>query len=198
MQMLKMKCFWHFTLIITHAMENSCSKPVAGNSAAKVNYWTGPLSVSQNSLKLQYSLTIGRSSYLLDVMVLVPTLQHVDVPWILMFWCLVHLLELALKDALKTNPTFLAVDEMLLRLYEKLIFISKRSHLLYYVLEFPALFRRFLPVVVATSLFVPVAQDLLPTKYQPCTTWLRDMGHTWHTSFPWLTISQSRQQISKI
>ena len=34
-----------------------------------------------------------------------------------MFWCLSHRLELALKDALKANPTFLAVDEMLLRLY---------------------------------------------------------------------------------
>ena len=40
-----------------------------------------------------------------------------DVPWILMFWCLAHRLELALKDALKNNPTFLAVDEMLLKLY---------------------------------------------------------------------------------
>ena len=34
-----------------------------------------------------------------------------------MFWCLAHRLELALKDALKNNPTFLAVDEMILKLY---------------------------------------------------------------------------------
>ena len=37
-------------------------------------------------------------------------------PWIVVFWCLAHRLELALKDALK-NTFFAQVDEMLLRIY---------------------------------------------------------------------------------
>ena len=37
-------------------------------------------------------------------------------PWIEMFWCLAHRLELSLKDALKDTP-FVAIDEMLLRVY---------------------------------------------------------------------------------
>ena len=37
-------------------------------------------------------------------------------PWIEMFWCLAHRLELALKDALKGTP-ITNIDEMLLRLY---------------------------------------------------------------------------------
>ena len=37
-------------------------------------------------------------------------------PWITVFWCLAHRLELALSDALK-NMMFLQVDEMLLRVY---------------------------------------------------------------------------------
>ena len=40
-----------------------------------------------------------------------------EVPWVVMSWCLAHRLELALKGALKGNPVFLAVDDMLLRLY---------------------------------------------------------------------------------
>ena len=38
------------------------------------------------------------------------------VPWIVVFWCLAHRLELALKNALSAT-SFPAVDEMLLRLY---------------------------------------------------------------------------------
>lgn len=34
-------------------------------------------------------------------------------PWIVVFWCLAHRLELALKDALK-NTFFAQVDDMLL------------------------------------------------------------------------------------
>lgn len=37
-------------------------------------------------------------------------------PWIVVFWCLAHRLELALKDALKST-LFVQVDELLLRLY---------------------------------------------------------------------------------
>ncbi len=37
-------------------------------------------------------------------------------PWIVVFWCLAHRLELALKDALK-DTFFMQVDEMLLRIY---------------------------------------------------------------------------------
>ena len=42
-------------------------------------------------------------------------------PWVVVFWCLAHRLELALKDALR-QIFFVQVDEMLLRayyLYEK-------------------------------------------------------------------------------
>ena len=39
-----------------------------------------------------------------------------SVPWVIVFWCLAHRLELALKDALK-GTLFSAVDEMLLRVY---------------------------------------------------------------------------------
>ena len=44
-----------------------------------------------------------------------------SVPWVVVFWCLAHRLELALKDALK-GTVFSAIDDMLLRayhLYEK-------------------------------------------------------------------------------
>ena len=37
-------------------------------------------------------------------------------PWIIVFWCLAHRLELALKDALK-QTFFSTIDEMLMRLY---------------------------------------------------------------------------------
>ena len=39
-----------------------------------------------------------------------------SVPWVIVFWCLAHRLELALKDALK-GTVFSAIDEMLLRVY---------------------------------------------------------------------------------
>ena len=39
-----------------------------------------------------------------------------SVPWVLVFWCLAHRLELALKDALKST-LFSSIDEMLLRAY---------------------------------------------------------------------------------
>ena len=39
-----------------------------------------------------------------------------SMPWIVVFWCLSHRLELALKDALK-NTYFSTVDDMLLKLY---------------------------------------------------------------------------------
>ena len=39
-----------------------------------------------------------------------------SVPWVIVFWCLAHRLELALEDALK-GTLFSAVDEMLLRVY---------------------------------------------------------------------------------
>ena len=38
------------------------------------------------------------------------------VSWVLVFWCLAHRLELALKDPLK-GTLFSEIDEMLLRLY---------------------------------------------------------------------------------
>ena len=44
------------------------------------------------------------------------------VPWIIMFWCLAHRLELAVKDALKST-LFDNVDDMLMRAY----YIYKRS-----------------------------------------------------------------------
>ncbi len=37
-------------------------------------------------------------------------------PWVVMFWCLAHTLELSLKDSLK-DTCFASVDEMLPRLY---------------------------------------------------------------------------------
>lgn len=39
------------------------------------------------------------------------------VPWILMFWCLSHRLELANYRCFERNSVFLAVDDLLLRLY---------------------------------------------------------------------------------
>ncbi len=39
-----------------------------------------------------------------------------SVPWVVVFWCLAHRLELSLKDALK-DTFFSSVDEMLLRVY---------------------------------------------------------------------------------
>ena len=39
-----------------------------------------------------------------------------SMPWVVVFWCLAHRLELALKDALK-GTLFTTIDEMLLRLY---------------------------------------------------------------------------------
>ena len=39
-----------------------------------------------------------------------------EVPWIVVFWCLAHRLELALKDSLK-DTLFSAIDEMLLCVY---------------------------------------------------------------------------------
>ena len=39
-----------------------------------------------------------------------------EVPWIFMFWCLAHRLELSVKDALNSN-LFSDIDELLLRMY---------------------------------------------------------------------------------
>ena len=39
-----------------------------------------------------------------------------EVPWLVMFWCLAHRLELSLNDSFK-NTYFASIDEMLLRLY---------------------------------------------------------------------------------
>ena len=39
-----------------------------------------------------------------------------SVPWVVVFWCLAHRLELSLKDALK-DTFFSSIDEMLLRMY---------------------------------------------------------------------------------
>ena len=39
-----------------------------------------------------------------------------DIPWVVVFWCLAHRLELSLKDALK-HTLFSKVDEMLMRMY---------------------------------------------------------------------------------
>lgn len=38
------------------------------------------------------------------------------VPWVIVFWCLAHRLELALKDALKST-FFTTIDELLLQVY---------------------------------------------------------------------------------
>ena len=38
-----------------------------------------------------------------------------EVPWIFMFWCLAHRLELSVKDALKST-FFATIDEILLRI----------------------------------------------------------------------------------
>ena len=38
------------------------------------------------------------------------------VPWIVVFWCLVHRLELSLKDAL-ASTYFSVIDDMLMRIY---------------------------------------------------------------------------------
>ena len=39
-----------------------------------------------------------------------------DIPWVVVFWCLAHRLELSLKDALK-HTFFSTIDEMPMRLY---------------------------------------------------------------------------------
>ena len=39
-----------------------------------------------------------------------------DIPWVVVFWCLAHRLELSLKDALK-HAFFSTIDEMLMHLY---------------------------------------------------------------------------------
>ena len=39
-----------------------------------------------------------------------------DIPWVIVFWCLIHRLELSLKNALK-HIFFSKIDEMLMRLY---------------------------------------------------------------------------------
>ena len=39
-----------------------------------------------------------------------------DIPWVVVFWCLAHRLELSLKDALK-HTFFPKIDEMLMRMY---------------------------------------------------------------------------------
>ena len=39
-----------------------------------------------------------------------------SVPWIVVFWCLAHRLELSLKDAL-ASTFFSTVDDMLMRIY---------------------------------------------------------------------------------
>ena len=41
---------------------------------------------------------------------------QLSMPWMVVFWCLAHGLELALKDALK-NTYFSQVDKLLLRIY---------------------------------------------------------------------------------
>ena len=118
-----------------------------------------------------------------------------DVPWILMFWCLYHRLELALKDALKANPTFLAVDEMLLRLYFLYEKSPKKCGELKDIVEAMASFvdEYEFPSSGVNKPLRACGTRFIATKYQPCTTWLKDMGHTWHTSLPWLLISKSRR-----
>ena len=50
-----------------------------------------------------------------------------EMPWVFVFWCLSHRLELSVKDALK--PTFFAtVEELLLRLYYIYEKSSKKCH----------------------------------------------------------------------
>ena len=110
-----------------------------------------------------------------------------DVPWILMFWCLSHRLELALKDALKANPTFLAVDEMLLRLYFRYEKSPKKCRELKDIaVEAMASFvdENEFPISGGNKPLRACGTRFIATKYQPCTAWLKDMGHTWHTSLP--------------
>ena len=45
-----------------------------------------------------------------------PRLTSAETPWVVVFWCLAHRLELSLKDALK-NTFFSSVDELLLQVY---------------------------------------------------------------------------------
>ena len=44
------------------------------------------------------------------------SLLEEPMPWIVVFWCLAHRLELSLKDALK-KTFFSAIDDMLMHLY---------------------------------------------------------------------------------
>lgn len=50
-----------------------------------------------------------------------------SVPWIVVFWCLVRRLELALKDALK-GTFFATIDELLLRMYYLYETFPKKCH----------------------------------------------------------------------
>lgn len=56
------------------------------------------------------------------------------VPWIVLFWCLAHCLEIALKDAL-ANTFFSSVDELLLRLYYLYEKSGKKCRELEYVVQ---------------------------------------------------------------
>ena len=49
-------------------------------------------------------------------------LQHMN-PWLTFGWCILHRLELALKDGLGKNHLFQDVEQMILRLY----YIYKKS-----------------------------------------------------------------------
>lgn len=40
----------------------------------------------------------------------------IEVPWIFMFWCLAHCLELSVKDSLHTT-LFSTIDDILLHIY---------------------------------------------------------------------------------
>ena len=50
-----------------------------------------------------------------------------EVPWIFVFWCLAHRLELSVKDALK-GTFFSSIDELLLRLYYMYEKSPKKCH----------------------------------------------------------------------
>ena len=50
-----------------------------------------------------------------------------DMPWIVVFWCLAHRLELSLKDALSSTH-FKAIDELLLQVYYVYEKFPKKCH----------------------------------------------------------------------
>ena len=84
-----------------------------------------------------------------------------SVPWVAVFWCLAHRLELALKDALK-GTLFPTIDEMLLLLY----YLYHKSPKKCNELNEVAASLKLCQQLVDIDQFVPVEHNLCTIKFQ--------------------------------